>query len=108
MVSSDLSHFLGYEAAVRRDRATAAAIERLDGDRLGPKDACGYRPIRGWLALARQHGMSVERLDLRNSGDTASGTGGAWSATALGRSATQVHKETSRRRHKRLPVRFRR
>jgi AmmeMemoRadiSam system protein B len=70
VVSSDLSHFLDYEAALRRDRATAGAIERLDGDRLGPKDGCGYRPIRGCLALARQHGMSVQRLDLRNSGDT--------------------------------------
>ena len=56
VVSSDLSHFLPYEAAQRRDRATAAAIERLDGRQLGPDDACGYLPIRGWLAAARQHG----------------------------------------------------
>jgi MEMO1 family protein len=70
VISSDLSHFLGYEAAVRRDRATAEAIDRLEGASIGPYDACGYRPIRGWLVLARQHGMSVERLDLRTSGDT--------------------------------------
>lgn len=71
IVSSDLSHFLAYEAAVRRDGATAAAIERLEGDRLGPDDACGFRPIRGWLTLARRHGLVARRLDLRNSGDTA-------------------------------------
>jgi AmmeMemoRadiSam system protein B len=71
VVSSDLSHFLPYEAAVRRDRATAGAIERLEGDRLGPEDACGHLPVRGWLAVARRRGLGVERLDLRNSGDTA-------------------------------------
>jgi AmmeMemoRadiSam system protein B len=73
VVSSDLSHFLSDEAALRRDRATAAAIERYEGERLGPEDACGFRPIRGWLVLARRHGLAVERLDLTNSGATAAG-----------------------------------
>jgi AmmeMemoRadiSam system protein B len=73
VISSDLSHFLDHAAAVRRDWATAAAIERLEGGVLGPEDACGFRPIRGWLALARRHGLAVERLDLKNSGDTAAG-----------------------------------
>jgi AmmeMemoRadiSam system protein B len=71
VISSDLSHFLDHAAAVRRDSATAAAIERLEGGSIGPGDACGFRPIRGWLALAGRHGLTVERLDLRNSGDTA-------------------------------------
>jgi hypothetical protein len=71
VVSSDLSHFLPYEAAVRRDRATAGAVERLEGDPVGPYDACGHLPVRGWLAVARRRGLGVERLDLRNSGDTA-------------------------------------
>ena len=69
VVSSDLSHFLAYEAAIRHDQATARAIERLEGDVIGPYDACGYLPVRGWLALARQHGLSVQQLDLKNSGD---------------------------------------
>ena len=73
VVSSDLSHFLPYEAAARRDQATAAAIERLEGDEVRAEDACGWLPIRGWLALARQRSLRVERLDLRNSGDTAGG-----------------------------------
>ena len=50
VVSSDLSHFLPYEAAARRDQATAAAIERLEGDEVRAEDACGWLPIRGWLA----------------------------------------------------------
>ena len=73
VVSSDLSHFLPYEAAARRDQATAAAIERLEGDEVRAEDACGWLPIRGWLALARQRSLRVERLDLRNSGDMAAG-----------------------------------
>ena len=71
VVSSDLSHFLAYEAAVLRDRATAGAVERLEGAAIGPHDACGHLPVRGWLAVARRRGLGVERLDLRNSGDTA-------------------------------------
>ena len=71
VISSDLSHFLDHAAAVRRDLATATAIERLEGASLGPEDACGFRPIRGWLALARRHGLAAERLDLKNSGATA-------------------------------------
>jgi hypothetical protein len=83
VISSDLSHFLPHAAAVRRDRATAAAIERLEGAPLGPEDACGFRPLRGWLALARRHGLAVERLALKTSGDTAGGRAsvvgyGAW------------------------------
>jgi len=73
VVSSDLSHFLPYEAAVRRDRATAGMVERLEGDAIGAQDACGHLPVRGWLAVARRRGLEVERLDLRTSGDVAAG-----------------------------------
>ena len=73
VVSSDLSHFLPYEAAVKRDGATAGMIERLEGDPIGAQDACGHLPVRGWLAVARRRGLEVERLDLRTSGDTAAG-----------------------------------
>ena len=92
VVSSDLSHFLPYEAAARRDQATAAAIERLEGDEVRAEDACGWLPLRGWLAVARQRSLRVERLDLRNSGDMRPGTGGASSATAPGRSSQRGHR----------------
>ena len=71
VISSDLSHYEGYARASEHDAATAAAIERLDAAALGPRDACGYLPIAGLLVEARRRGMEVERLDLRNSGDTA-------------------------------------
>jgi MEMO1 family protein len=71
VVSSDLSHYEPYARAQAHDAATAAAIERLDGTSLGPRDACGYLPIAGLLIEASRRGMQVLRLDLRNSGDTA-------------------------------------
>ena len=33
--------------------------------------ACGATPVAGMLLAAKQRGMKVETLDLRNSGDTA-------------------------------------
>jgi len=71
VVSSDLSHNEEYEDARSHDARTAQAIEALDERAIGPADACGYLAIRGALIEAKRHGLSVERLDLRNSGDTA-------------------------------------
>ena len=71
VVSTDLSHYLDYAACRRLDQSTAEAIERFDIDALGPAEACGRVPMRGLLLAARQRGMAIERLDLRNSGDTA-------------------------------------
>lgn len=70
VVSSDLSHYHEYADAMRRDRNTTRHIEALDPE-IGHDDACGRNPIRGLLLSAREHGLSVETRDLRNSGDTA-------------------------------------
>jgi MEMO1 family protein len=91
VVSTDLSHFLDYTACQSTDQCTAEAIERFDIDALGPSQACGAVPTRGLLLTARRRGMAIERLDLRNSGDTAGGRDrvvgyGAW---ALFEPATQ-------------------
>jgi MEMO1 family protein len=72
VVSSDLSHYLPYDSARGRDRATALAIVNLEA-RLVPEEACGAAPINGLLQAARRHGMAAEMVDLRNSGDTAGG-----------------------------------
>ncbi len=71
VVSTDLSHYLDYDACQRMDVRTAAAIERFDIDAITPTGACGAVPTRGLLLAARRRGMTIERLDLRNSGDTA-------------------------------------
>ena len=73
VVSTDLSHYLDYATAAARDRATADAIAALDVNRIGSDDACGRNPLRGLLLAARNRGLEVTELDLRNSGDTAGG-----------------------------------
>lgn len=71
VVSSDLSHYLDHAGATARDRATAGAIVACRRDAIGVEDACGAHPLRGLLTVAARRGLSVEVLDLRNSGDTA-------------------------------------
>lgn len=69
VVSSDLSHYLPYDEARRRDERAARQIESLemlDGDA-----ACGAHGVNGLLLAARRRGLRATRLDLRNSGDTA-------------------------------------
>jgi MEMO1 family protein len=73
VVSSDLSHYHDYETARRIDQATSRAIEALQAEKLTPDLACGCLPIQGLLLVARQRGLRVVNVDLRNSGDT-SGT----------------------------------
>lgn len=70
VISSDLSHYLPYQAAQQADRATADEILALGGP-LDPRQACGAAPINGLLEAARKRGLVPELLDLRNSADTA-------------------------------------
>ncbi|MDX1516451.1 MAG: AmmeMemoRadiSam system protein B [Woeseiaceae bacterium] len=71
VISSDLSHYLDYEHARRRDRSTCDAIEHFDAAQIDHDDACGATPVGGLLLAAQRHGLEVKTLDLRNSGDTA-------------------------------------
>lgn len=71
VVSSDLSHYLGYEAAKRLDAVTACAIEEGRPEDIHAEQACGRIPIQGVLRLAQKRGWRAQRIDLRNSGDTA-------------------------------------
>ena len=70
VVSTDLSHYHPHETARRLDAATAEAIEAYAATRLGPNDACGYQALAGLLVEAEARGLAIERLDLRNSGET--------------------------------------
>jgi AmmeMemoRadiSam system protein B len=70
VLSTDLSHHLGYETAMARDRRTADAIVAGRHDAIGDGDACGAHPLRGLLVAASRHRLGTSLLDLRNSGDT--------------------------------------
>ncbi len=70
VVSSDLSHYLGYADAQAVDRATAQAILDLRVD-ISHEQACGGTPVNGLTLAARRRSLTPELLDLRNSGDTA-------------------------------------
>jgi AmmeMemoRadiSam system protein B/AmmeMemoRadiSam system protein A len=70
VISSDLSHYLGYRQAQARDRDTVDHILQLDPV-FDHQQACGATPLAGALLAARAHGLSAQLLDLRNSGDTA-------------------------------------
>ena len=71
VVSTDLSHYHPYDEAAARDERTAAAVSAGRWEDVADMDACGAYPLRGLLAVARRRGLRIERLDLRNSGDTA-------------------------------------
>jgi len=71
VVSTDLSHYHHYDDAVSLDARTAAAVVACEPGAIGDHDACGAHPLRGLLRVVTDHGLVVEQLDLRNSGDTA-------------------------------------
>jgi AmmeMemoRadiSam system protein B len=70
VISSDLSHFLPYDAAREVDVKTVDKMLRLDAT-IDHERACGGTPVNGLLAVAKARGLSPKLLDLRNSGDTA-------------------------------------
>ncbi len=74
LISTDLSHYHEYEAAQRIDNDTADRIARLEGG-LNHQQACGATPLNGLLGLARKKGLTIRRLAVCNSGDTAGGRG---------------------------------
>lgn len=71
VISSDLSHYLDYDAACERDTSTATAIAELRPDRIGLDDACGRTAVQAALIVARRRDWQCRRLALLNSGDTA-------------------------------------
>ena len=74
VISSDLSHYLPYDAAAQIDGDTADTIMRLE-ETVTHQQACGGTPVNGLIIAARRHGMKPHLLDLRNSGDTAGDRG---------------------------------
>ena len=75
VASSDLSHYLSYTEAVKRDRETINMILNLESDKLLKSNnrACGKIPISIILNMAGKYGWQPVLLHYSNSGDTAGG-----------------------------------
>jgi AmmeMemoRadiSam system protein B/AmmeMemoRadiSam system protein A len=72
VVSSDLSHYLPYDAARELDAETARMVLDLRSD-IDHQHACGGTPVNGLMLSALRRRLQVQLVDLRNSGDTAGG-----------------------------------
>ncbi len=97
VISTDLSHYHGYETAQRIDSDTADRIARLETG-LDHTQACGATPLNGLLGLAQKKGLSIRRLAVCNSGDTAGGRGRVvgYSAFALDEGGAVTLEEAGR------------
>lgn len=70
VISSDLSHFHTYDEARRIDAGTSRRILEGATDLRGD-EACGAAAVNGLIAAQHAGNLSIEQVDLRNSGDTA-------------------------------------
>ncbi|CAN5576211.1 AmmeMemoRadiSam system protein B [soil metagenome] len=70
VISTDLSHFHGYEEANQIDTASCAQVMALDAT-LSHEQACGATPVNALLELALRKGLRIEQIERCNSGDTA-------------------------------------
>jgi AmmeMemoRadiSam system protein B/AmmeMemoRadiSam system protein A len=73
VISSDLSHFLSYADAVKKDRETINMILNRKAAQLSKSRlrACGIMPIVTLLKLAIKHNWQPALIHYSNSGDTA-------------------------------------
>ena len=70
VISSDLSHFEAYDKANLIDANTTRKIMNLEATLKGD-EACGCRPVNGLLHYIKTHNLTIETVDVKNSGDTA-------------------------------------
>lgn len=71
LISSDLSHFETYEDATVHDKRTAQDILTMNWSNIQGEDACGAKPLNGFLNWCGLHRAQIFQIDVRNSGDTA-------------------------------------
>ncbi len=71
IVSSDLSHYMPYEQARKRDIRSLEIIQTLETEQENKIDACGIMGIKIIMRLALNNQYRIQLLDYENSGDTA-------------------------------------
>lgn len=67
--STDLSHFLPYEQAVKKDRETIKIIEELNIKEWKNLDACGKSPLLILMYLCKIKKFKPKLIEYKNSGD---------------------------------------
>jgi len=67
--STDLSHFLPYEEAVKKDGETIELIENLDLQNFFKIDACGFYPLLVMMHLCKLKNAKPHLIEYKNSGD---------------------------------------
>jgi MEMO1 family protein len=72
VISTDLSHYHGYDEARRIDGETITRIAGFATD-LDHDEACGATPLNGLLCVAKKRKLSLKLLAACNSGDAAGG-----------------------------------
>lgn len=69
ITSTDLSHFLPYDEALKKDKNTIKIIESLDTNRLDGLDACGQNPLKLLIPLCKSKNYTPKLIEYKNSGD---------------------------------------
>ena len=67
--STDLSHFLPYEQAVKIDKQTIKIIEDLNLEKFDNIDACGKFPLLITMHLCKLKNWKPKLIEYKNSGD---------------------------------------
>jgi len=67
--STDFSHFLTYNEAVKKDNQTIKVIENLDFKNISKIDACGLFPLKILMYLCKIEGWKPKLIEYQNSGD---------------------------------------
>jgi hypothetical protein len=69
IISTDLSHFLSYEQAVKTDKQSIEIIKNLDINRYSEIDACGSSPLLIAMHLCKLKNYKPKLIEYKNSGD---------------------------------------
>lgn len=67
--STDLSHFLPYDQAIKKDKKSIEIIENLDKNNYSLIDACGIYPLKILFHLCKILKVSPRLIEYKNSGD---------------------------------------
>ena len=71
IVSTDLSHFLPQEEALKKDKETVEAVKKLDISKLNENCACGIYPLIILMELCKIKNFKPKLIEYKTSGDIA-------------------------------------